>query len=647
MKKRIFSILLIFLFILTSVTSAEAITNQDIENLYQHNLKIYNSKSSDESVLDFYKLPYYDVQSDNDSIVALAKSITEHKYSNYEKLRAIHNWVSNNIWYDMDSFFAGVTWESVDPLVVLKNKRSVCSGYAQLTVALLRAVDIPAKNVSGYANGFGGTIKELIDLSSTETNHAWCEAYVDGRWVIMDPTWNSLNKYQNGVYSPQEKCESKYFDISLKNISKDHRYADYEDRFYKSGFIISSVTFKIIDIFFEIYSATEITIPEGVKVIGSDTFSNCVNLKEIYIPDSVTSIEEWSFAGCKNLERINIPNGVKTVEAFTFKDCKSLSSINIPDSVVSIEEHAFDGCSNLSDVTIGNGVKVIGNNAFEFCESLSKIVIPNGVTSIEDDAFDCCYNLKSVFIPKSVTSIGEEVFETSLYNYFDIFIIYGEIGSYAETYARNNKMEFFKGTPNDDIFKVNTAKDIFNSIDTASDWAKDGIKEALAKRFVPDELQNNYKNIITRKEFCSIAVWFIEYKLDKDIFAIMNEKGVSAGPSPFDDTMNFDVTVAYVLGIVNGTGNGKFSPNNTITREQAATMIQNTCKLLGMDINNSPKSGFVDMKNASYWAIDGINFCRANGIMSGTGNNNFRPKQHIQESKVYWHLIISSKKQDK
>ena len=55
-------------------------------------------------------------------------------------------------------------------------------------------------------------------------------------------------------------------------------------------------------------------------------------------------------------------------------------------------------------------------------------------------------------------------------------------------------------------------------------------------------------------------------------------------------------------------------------------MIMNTCKVIGVEISSNAASGFTDLNVASSWAVSGINFVRANGIMSGTGNNKFDPK---------------------
>jgi transglutaminase-like putative cysteine protease len=59
----------------------------------------------------------------------------------------------------------------------LMARRGVCRDYAHLVIALLRALDVPARMVSVYAPGL-----------SPMDFHAVAEAYVDGQWWIVDAT---------------------------------------------------------------------------------------------------------------------------------------------------------------------------------------------------------------------------------------------------------------------------------------------------------------------------------------------------------------------------------------------------------------------------------------------------------------------------
>ena len=163
---------------------------------------------------------------------------------------------------------------------------------------------------------------------------------------------------------------------------------------------------------------------------------------------------------------------------------------------------------------------------------------------------------------------------------------------------------------------------------SASDWARDSITAAISKGFVPADLQGSYKDVITRLEFCRMAVKWVEYATGKDIDALLSEKGLSRDPDAFNDTNDSDVLAAFALGITGGTGIGRFSPEGEFDRQQAARMIMNTCSAIGANVDDPPDSGFADLGNASDWAIDGINFVRANGIMQGTGSNNFSPLEY-------------------
>jgi hypothetical protein len=164
------------------------------------------------------------------------------------------------------------------------------------------------------------------------------------------------------------------------------------------------------------------------------------------------------------------------------------------------------------------------------------------------------------------------------------------------------------------------------NINTASDWARDSIQEAVFRGFVPENIQNNYSNVITRAEFCQLVILWIEYVMNDSIANILASKNLSPNPSTFTDTSDPSVLAAFELGITSGVGNNRFDPNGQFNRESAATMILRAHRAIGITIGNLPDAGFADMNAAESWAREGINFVRAFRIMSGTGDNNFSPK---------------------
>ena len=177
---------------------------------------------------------------------------------------------------------------------------------------------------------------------------------------------------------------------------------------------------------------TKVTIDNGVKNIGVNTFRFNETLSYVSIPSSVRSIGNNAFYGCTSLEQITIPSGVTSIgeDAFSWS---GLTSITIPSSVKNIGNCAFKN-TMLSSVTIKSGVERIGDEAFSDCDNLTSVTISEGVTSIGKWAF-CSTNLRSVMIPFSVMEIGQSAF-------WGIKSISGYEDTAAEAYARDNDIDF-------------------------------------------------------------------------------------------------------------------------------------------------------------------------------------------------------------
>ncbi len=87
-------------------------------------------------------------------------------------LSAVSSWVGTQLEYVSGS--SGPTDGAVDTLLA---GRGVCRDFAHLAVALLRALEIPARLVAVYAPGLNP-----MDF------HAVTEAFIDGRWYVIDGT---------------------------------------------------------------------------------------------------------------------------------------------------------------------------------------------------------------------------------------------------------------------------------------------------------------------------------------------------------------------------------------------------------------------------------------------------------------------------
>src|SRR5271155_2380756 len=91
----------------------------------------------------------------------------------YAQVQAICAWIRANIAYRVGTSSPATTARDV-----LSNRAGVCRDFAHLAVALCRALNIPARFVTGYTR---------YD-EPPQDFHAIFEAYLGGQWQLFDPT---------------------------------------------------------------------------------------------------------------------------------------------------------------------------------------------------------------------------------------------------------------------------------------------------------------------------------------------------------------------------------------------------------------------------------------------------------------------------
>lgn len=216
----------------------------------------------------------------------------------------------------------------------------------------------------------------------------------------------------------------------------------------------------------------DIVIGESVTEIGASAFSKCVSLQSVVFPDSLKTINQYAFASCARLTELEIPNGVTKIDSYAFKNCLAIKEIKIGTALSEIGDAPFGGCNALQNIfvaqqnenycdidgvlfdkvketlinypnakggsyTVPVGTLHIGGYAFASCAYLTNVVLASGVTSIAANAFDSCTMLKSVYIPPTVTAI-----EVGAFNNCTALTVYGESGSYAQSYTTRYRIPF-------------------------------------------------------------------------------------------------------------------------------------------------------------------------------------------------------------
>lgn len=149
-----------------------------------------------------------------------------------------------------------------------------------------------------------------------------------------------------------------------------------------------------------------------------------------------------------------------------------------------------------------------------------------------------------------------------------------------------------------------------------SAWATLTVYDAASTKLLTDRVQNDYIANISREEFAELLI--------KLYSKLTNKVIKNYGDSPFIDTDNASVVVAYNLGIVNGVGNRRFAPNDNITRQEMCVMIFNTLDATGKKLNSTERvtSIFADEDLISDWAKKSIKYLsKDHNLITGIGNN--------------------------
>lgn len=157
------------------------------------------------------------------TIRRLASKLTINCRSLREKVLSIHDFVANNIYYDYDSLVSNENrYRTIAQIA--QTKRCVCQGYADLTLVLLSCVGIEAENILCYVvdNIYEHGWSDVKNRTS-ELNHIITRVKLENRWLYMDVTWDSNNRYENGKYI-KGNISHRYFDVTLPFLSTTHRF---------------------------------------------------------------------------------------------------------------------------------------------------------------------------------------------------------------------------------------------------------------------------------------------------------------------------------------------------------------------------------------------------------------------------------------
>jgi hypothetical protein len=178
---------------------------------------------------------------------------------------------------------------------------------------------------------------------------------------------------------------------------------------------------------------------------------------------------------------------------------------------------------------------------------------------------------------------------------------------------------------------------IYNPVeftDVQNHWAKNAINDMGSRLVVTGVGNSTYEpdRSITRAEFAAIVVRSLGLQQGKTESAFSDVS--------LSNWFNGYVDTATAYGLIKGYSNKNFGPNDTITREQAMTILARAMKTAEMNVSltddevNAILSKYIDSASISDYAKAEIAAAVKSGIVHGTSATTLSPKADVTRAEV-------------
>ncbi|MBP2112821.1 GH32 C-terminal domain-containing protein [Paenibacillus silagei] len=199
----------------------------------------------------------------------------------------------------------------------------------------------------------------------------------------------------------------------------------------------------------------------------------------------------------------------------------------------------------------------------------------------------------------------------------------------------DGRLEYMGGSFSDDKwtakmshfskFAVLTYDKSFEDVN-ASYWAHDVIKRMAAKQIVLGVSETAFapRQKVSRAEFASLITRAL---------GITGKNSTVFKDVEYTKWYASSVAAAYEAGIVTGRSTDTFAPEETISREEMASMINKAYLFhTGQNPVFGQRSNFKDAGTISAWAVDAVAALQELGLVTGRGNQLFMPHETVNRA---------------
>ena len=291
-----------------------------------------------------------------------------------------------------------------------------------------------------YTKGKTGT---MPDIESGSTSNYTAEYYAGNNLTTVEFE-EGVKNIGAGAYKLHKKSASLSSDDGmpkLKNIKLASTVKKIGDcAFYKNKAITDFDFSNIEELgkssFYDCSGLSDLTIPAGLKEIPASCFYGCTGLSSLKVPETIEKVCGSAFSGCTGIKELTMPVDLDYVKTY------SVSTYALDSS--------FGRCENIEKITYSKGKTGTmpdiesGSTSYYTAEyyagkKLTTVEFQSGIEYIGAGSFDQASALKNIVLPCTVSAISSKTF--CAINKSET-VIYGTKDTYAEAYAKEQKIPF-------------------------------------------------------------------------------------------------------------------------------------------------------------------------------------------------------------
>lgn len=431
----------------------------------------------------------------------------------------------------------------------------------------------------------------------------------------------------------------------------------------------------------------ELTVPGTVAEIGTGAFSGCTGLTAAVFAPGVRSLGAYALAGCTALRRVDLPDGMTLLGSGLFSGCAALAELPLPDDAAWVEPRLCENCTALQTVVLPAAMTEVPRGLLRGCTGLRRVTFQGAVTAVGDGAFSGCDALTDVYFTGTrpqwdAVAIGADNARLTAaalhtdavaHTYPDAWTLVTEptctrdglrtrtctdpgcgktlserVPALGHDWDDGVIVRAPSGvrmgerritcrrcglTQAEAIPPEIAAYEQFHDLDRNA-WSYDGIAYCVARGLMSGTDTHTFTpgGVTTRAQLVQV------------LYNLAGEPDMTGVTAPFTDARSGwyrdAVAWAYRTGVVSGTSDTTFSPNQAVTREQIAVILMAfAAQVPGAERPAAPAdlAAFPDGAQVSGWARDAMADAVALGVLGGAEVNGtlwLRPQGQATRAEV-------------